>query len=129
MSDVLVFEVTAGPVVDGDVVSRELTVSVDGVSEGARNYPANTTSFGNLEVPQNASVSLQLIDIDDAGNRSVPAFVDFVAIDTLPPAAPGSFGVTLLAEKQAADPEPSPEPTPEPAPEPSSDSTDSLGWN
>lgn len=136
MADVLVFEVTAGPVVDGDVVSRELSVVVDGVSEGTRNFPPNTTNFGQLEVPQDAAVSLTLVDIDDAGNRSEPAVADFRARDTLPPAAPGSFGVTLLSERAetpapAPEPEPTPEPdpAPEPAPEvvdPPADSSDSA---
>jgi hypothetical protein len=41
---------------------------------------------------------MTLVDTDDAGNPSAPAVVEFVAMDTIPPAMPGSFGVTLVGE-------------------------------
>lgn len=95
----LVYSVSAGPVVDHDVVARRLTVTVDGVADVLPDFPADTTLFGEvITVPQDASVVLTLVDIDDAGNASEPAFVEFVALDTIPPAQPGSFGVTLVRE-------------------------------
>lgn len=99
LSMALVYSVSAGPVVDADVVARRLTVTVDGVADVLPDFPAATTLFGEvITVPQDASVVLTLVDIDDAGNASEPAFVEFVALDTIPPAQPGSFGVTLVRE-------------------------------
>lgn len=101
MSDVLTYVISAGPVVDHDVVARELSAVVDGVVQPVAVFPGTATELGSVTAPQNASVVLVLVDIDDAGNRSAPAVVDFVAVDTLPPAQPGSFGVTLIAEAPA----------------------------
>jgi hypothetical protein len=101
MSDVLTYVVSAGPVVDHDVVARELSAVVDGVAQPVAVFPGTATELGSVTVPQNASVVLVLVDIDDAGNRSAPATVEFVAVDTIPPAQPGSFGVTLVAEAPA----------------------------
>jgi hypothetical protein len=95
----LVYNVTAGSVVDADVVNRRLSVVVNGVDRGTNEYPADTTSFGELSFSDNDSVVLTLVDVDDAGNSSSPAVVEFVAADTLPPAQPGDFGVTLVREE------------------------------
>ena len=95
----LVYSVSAGPVVDADVVVRRLTVTVDGVEAPAfPDFPADTTSFGEFTVPQDAQVVLALVDIDDAGNVSEPAVLEFTATDTIPPAKPGEFGVSLVRE-------------------------------
>lgn len=103
MADVLTYAVSVGPVVDSDVVERQLSVSVDGVAgpDGYKSYAADVTDLGEVAVPQNAVVVLTLVDVDDAGNRSEPAVLEFVATDTLPPAKPGSLGVTLVSEKPA----------------------------
>ena len=103
MADLLTYAVSVGPVVDGDVVERQLVVSVDGVDspEDVKVFPADTTDLGTLTVPQGSSVVVTLVDVDDAGNRSEPAVLEFVAEDTLPSAMPGSLGVTLVSEKPA----------------------------
>lgn len=103
MSDVLTYVVSAGPVVDHDVVTRLLTLVVNGEDRGTTSLPATATELSVFSVPQDANVVLTLVDVDDAGNRSAPAVVEFVALDTIPPATPGSFGVTLVAEAPAAD--------------------------
>jgi hypothetical protein len=95
----LVYTVTAAPVVDADVVARRLTVTIDGEPGETADFPADTTSFvESVTVPQDSNVVLTLVDIDDAGNASEPAVVEFVATDTIPPAKPGEFGVTLVRE-------------------------------
>jgi hypothetical protein len=101
MSDVLTYQVTVGAPVDHDVVSRQLTVTVDGVSNDARFYDGGATDLGTIEVVQNSNVVLSLVDVDDAGNYSEPAVVEFVASDTLRPSTPGSFSVTLVSERPA----------------------------
>lgn len=95
----LVYSVTAAPAVDPDVIARRMTVTVNG--EPLASYPdfaATATSFGEIEVPQNSHVVMTLVDVDDVGNVSEPAVVEFSATDTIPPAKPGEFGVTLMRE-------------------------------
>ena len=99
MADSLTYTISAGPVVDADVVSRVLTVVVAGEEPSERSFPGSAVEFGLLTVPQDSTVVLTLIDVDDAGNKSVPAVVEFVAADTLPPSQPGGLGVTLVSEK------------------------------
>ena len=107
MSDVLTYRVSVGPAVDADVIERRLVVAVDGLvpADAVKVFPGAATELGEVSVPQGASVLLTLVDVDDAGNRSEPAELEFVAEDTLPPAQPGAFGVTLVREERAADDE------------------------
>jgi hypothetical protein len=95
----LVYNVTAGPVVDSDVAERRLSVAVNGEVRSTSPFPANTTSFGELSFSDNDSVVLTLVDVDDAGNVSSPATVQFTAVDTVPPVAPGEFGVAFVREE------------------------------
>ena len=95
----LVYNVTAGAVVDADVVERKLSVVVNGEDRGTTSFPAETTSFGELSFGDSDNVVLTLVDVDDAGNSSSPAVAEFVATDTIPPAQPGEFGVTLVREE------------------------------
>lgn len=95
----LVYNVTAGPVVDKDVAERRLSVTVNGEVRSTSPYPADTTSFGELSFSDNDSVVLTLVDVDDAGNVSTPAVVEFVAADTVAPVTPGEFGVSFVREE------------------------------
>lgn len=103
MANVMVYAVSAPAPVDVDVVSRELTVRVNGAEQSVANYAADTTEFDNVEVPQDAEVVVRLVDVDDAGNRSEPAEISFTALDTLAPVAPGGLNVLLVAEKEISD--------------------------
>lgn len=103
MADVLTYAVSAAPVVEGDVVSRELSVVVDGLEQPVVSFPGYAVDLGTVDVPQNSEVVLRLVDVDDAGNRSEPAEVTFVAVDTLPPSTPGALGVSLVGEKTVSD--------------------------
>lgn len=100
MADVLTYRVSVAPVVDGDVVTRELSVYVNGADTAReiRSYEPAAVDLGDVLVEQGTAVVLKVVDVDDAGNRSEPAVLEFVATDTLPPAQPGSLGVTLVAE-------------------------------
>lgn len=112
MADKLVYNVTADVPAAADVVARVLTVAIDGV-ENASQFGSSVTDFGAVTVVEGASVVLTLVDVDNAGNRSEPASVSFVAADTLPPGQPGGFGVTLvgeIADQVAAPVEPAIEP-------------------
>lgn len=98
-SEMLIYSVTAGPAVDSDVATRRLTVTINGEVSSAVDHPASTTSFGEITAPQDASVVVTLVDVDDAGNESQPSFFEFTAKDTIPPSQPGSLGVTLVREE------------------------------
>jgi len=99
MADSLTYEISAGPVVDADVVKRLLTLVVDGETLGTSELPASAADkLSVFSVNQGSTVVLTLVDVDDAGNESVPAVVEFVAADTLPPAQPHGLGVTLVGE-------------------------------
>lgn len=95
----LIYSVSAAPVVDSDVVTRRLTVLVNGEAREPVDFAADATSLGELGFNDDEEVVLTLVDIDDAGNASEPAVFEFVATDTIPPAAPGSLGVSLLREE------------------------------
>ena len=103
MANVLTYRVSVNAPVDGDVVSRELTVTVNGVESTVVTTAGAATDLGSVDVPQDALVVLSLVDVDDAGNKSPPATVEFTAVDTLAPAQPGGFNVALVGEKVVVD--------------------------
>jgi hypothetical protein len=98
MADVLSYTVTAALPVDADVVSRMLTIMVNGEDMGTVDVPVDSTELSVFSAPQDAEVTLTLVDVDDAGNKSEPAVYSFVATDTIAPAQPGGLGVTLTGE-------------------------------
>jgi hypothetical protein len=98
MADVLSYTVTAALPVDADVVSRMLTITVNGEDMGTVDVPVDSTELSVFSAPQDAEVTLTLVDVDDAGNKSEPAVYSFVATDTIAPAQPGGLGVTLTGE-------------------------------
>jgi hypothetical protein len=102
MPDVLTYLVSAAPAVSGDVVTRLLTVSVNGEDMGTTELPGSATELTTFSVPQNAEVVVTLVDVDDAGNKSEATQYSFVAVDTIPPVAPGAIGVTLVGETTVA---------------------------
>lgn len=106
MADLLTYAVSAAPVVDSDVVTREMSVVVNGVTLRKDSFNATVVDLGVVTVPQDSNVELVLVDIDDAGNRSEPATMLFTAVDTLPPVQPGAFSVTLVSEAPAVEPVP-----------------------
>jgi hypothetical protein len=95
----LIYAISAAPPVDSDVVERQLTIDVGNETPKVVTFPANATNLGEVQAEQGATVTLSLVDLDDAGNPSEPAVVEFVATDTIPPAQPGQFGVTLVREE------------------------------
>lgn len=98
MPNQLTYSVTAGPVSDADVVTRTVTITVNGEPMSSKDYPADTLTFDEITVAQNDNVVMTLVDTDDAGNPSAPAVVEFVAADTIPPSQPGLFSVQLVSE-------------------------------
>lgn len=93
----LVYEITCAAPVDSDVIERRLTVTVNGNIVSTDSYSATSINLGEKSFNQGDNVILSLVDVDDVGNVSSPATVEFVAADTLPPSMP-SIGVTLIRE-------------------------------
>lgn len=99
----LIYEVGLASSVSPDVVTRVLSVTVDG-AEVVTEVDAAATKHVLAPVKEGANVTVALKDVDDAGNSSEWASVSFVAKDTLPPETPGAPTVTLVEE--VADPAP-----------------------
>jgi hypothetical protein len=110
MADTMTYEITVGAPAANDVVSRELTVVVDGVYRDPVVLPAYEVNFGRISVPQDSSVVVSLVDLDDSGNRSEPATLSFQAIDVVPPPAPGGLNVTVVGETYVTPDAPAPAP-------------------
>lgn len=94
----LVYEVTCAAPVDADVVERRFTVSVNGEVVSTDVFEGSTVSLGEKVFKQGDNVVLNLVDVDDVGNVSEPAVVEFVANDTIPPSVPGLL-VSLVREE------------------------------
>lgn len=96
--NMLIYGLSVGPAVDGDVVKRVLTIEVNSELVETREFEPSATDLGEVGFVEGDNVNLALVDVDDAGNTSEPAFVRFVAVDTIPPSTPGAFGATLIRE-------------------------------
>lgn len=94
----LVYEITCAAPVDNDVVERRLVVTVNGEAVSTDVYAATIINLGEKVFQDGDIVKLSLVDVDDVGNISEPAIIEFVAADTLPPSMP-SIGVTLVREE------------------------------
>lgn len=98
-SNMLVYGVSAAAPVDSDVVERRLTVDVEDSDPVTTTFGGDTTDLGEVKVERDAVVELSLVDVDSSGNVSEPATFSFTATDTIPPARPGEFGVTLIRQE------------------------------
>lgn len=97
---------TLPPVEDFDVLEREFTYKVNEVSTTVT-LAKDTPSY-DFWAPEESNVTLSLIDLDNAGNRSEPSVRAFKVMDTLPPAKPGDMVTDILQE--VADDVPTPTP-------------------
>lgn len=97
----LTYEATLPAIPGGtDIDEQSLVVTVDGTARDPQLLGQDATT-ATFEVPQGSSVDLSLKYIDDAGNESAPRTQSFVAIDTIPPEAPGVFGeIRLIGERE-----------------------------
>ncbi len=100
----LVYGVRVAQATADDVVTRRLTITVNGNDGGSIDTPGSTVAFGGLKFSEGDAVRLELCDIDDAGNVSKPAVCEFTAHDTIAPDAPAGFAVEL--EREDKDPAP-----------------------
>jgi hypothetical protein len=102
-----------------DVEKRVVKTSVNGV-ERYITIGSTDTRVILQPVPEGASISIVLQDIDNAGNCSEWSdALEFISKDTLPPSKPGQPTIVLASEVPDAEPAPvvvvapvEPEPTP-----------------
>jgi hypothetical protein len=94
----LVYSISVGAVVDNDVSERRMTVEVNGQTVETQTYSFDVVNLGEKSFNEGDKVKLTLVDVDDVGNVSEPAVVEFVAADTIPPSSPSGFGVNLVRE-------------------------------
>jgi hypothetical protein len=89
----LKYTINLPPAGASDVASREVTVVVDAAPPEVTVLPGDAATFvRNFEHGQNVSVTL--VDVDAADNRSPPSpALGFTATDTFPPPAPGALAV------------------------------------
>jgi hypothetical protein len=106
--NLILFQVTLPAPGAADVVARELTMQVGGEAPVAVPVVVGQAVVDGLKAPQDSSVTLSLVDVDDAGNRSLPSIFQFVAQDTLAPPQPGELGVVMTGEEIVPDPLPEP---------------------
>lgn len=100
MADSLQYKVALDPLPEGtDVVSRKLTVTVDGADRDPI-VVGKDEAFPDLFVPQDSQVRLRFVNIDDAELESPPLEFEFQAKDTIPPGAPSGVSVTLVGETE-----------------------------
>ncbi len=85
-----------------DVVSQEFSVEVDGTPQPLQVLASDATS-ADFEAKQDSSVVVELVNVDDAGNRSIPQRLAFTAIDTFAPAQPGEISVEATGERTVPD--------------------------
>lgn len=97
MSDSLLFVVYLPPKSAPDVVARELTVEIDG-NKQVLELDADASEVPALSGPDGASVTLSLVDIDNADNRSEASVLTVELKDTIAPPKPGMLGLEITAE-------------------------------
>jgi hypothetical protein len=95
------------PMSGSDVVTRELLLGGTGVvaSEVLVSSPAGALGVDYWD-KEGASVSLSLIDIDGAGNRSPASLKTYTSADDVPPGQPGELSIQPITQ-QDSDTEPS----------------------
>lgn len=97
VNDMLVYRITPAAPGVSDVVTQEITATIDGI---ATVHPLSPGGSFELSLGDGASVTVTQVDIDDAGNRSeASAPLSFVANDTIPPPVPGTPTAELLREE------------------------------
>jgi hypothetical protein len=82
-----------------DVATRELTVSIAGADPVTVSPAIGDTESQEFSGNDNDTIHAELVDIDDADNRSTPSVYEGVLTDTLAPPQPGELGVKVVREE------------------------------
>ena len=97
--DTISFKVVLPTLLDADVVSRELTVQVSDLPPVVATLDTAATESDGYSGEQDAPVTVTLVDLDDAGNRSEPSTLSVTLTDTFPPAKPGELSLVQTGEE------------------------------
>jgi len=98
MADKIMFRVVLPAPSAADVVTRELTVDINGTVQ-VLTLAVEDTNPLEFSGDQGAQVSVSLVDIDDFGNRSEAAsMMPQQLADNFAPPAPGDLGFELVGE-------------------------------
>ncbi len=82
-----------------DVVSREVKLTLaDGTVSEFVNEGNGAFESAEFTADQDSEVSISVVNVDDAGNKSVPRVQSFTLVDTIAPPAPGELGVKVVGE-------------------------------
>jgi hypothetical protein len=81
-----------------DLVDRELTVTV-GDTVDVFHLAPDAMESAVLTASQDSVVSLSLVDVDDAGNRSEASVLEVTITDTIAPPTPGTLSVVVVGEQ------------------------------
>lgn len=101
MADKILFQVVLPPKSAADVVRRELLVSFADGTEDLIELAASDTVSETFKGDQDSEVTVSLVDIDDAGNRSEASVATFTLLDSVAPPAPGELGIQVTGEELA----------------------------
>ena len=96
-----------------DVTSRELTVQSGTNDPTLITLPPEVTETDTLQGNEGDVLTVSLVDIDDAGNRSEARTQEFTLADTIPPAQPGEIGLVVTEELPDEEPVDPVDPEPE----------------
>ena len=99
MAGVILFQVVLPPKGADDVVTRELQLSFADGGVLTVNLEASAETTAVLRGPEGTQVTVSLVDVDDAGNRSEPSVAVFDLVDIIPPPKPGELSLSIVGEE------------------------------
>ncbi len=80
-----------------DVARREFAHAVDGGQSATQVLAANETQV-SLVADKDATLTVSLVDIDDANNRSPARTLEFVVTDMVAPGQPGDIVAQVVEQ-------------------------------
>ena len=102
MINELLFNIILPPKAAPDVIEREVVIKI-GDKETQLNIPGDQTLIEAYKGAQGALVEVTLVDIDDAGNRSLPSTATIELVDKISPPKPGQIGLEIFDEAFSED--------------------------
>lgn len=97
----MVCQVSFPGIVAADTVRRTLTIRESDQTSVVVNISPIGTPMHEFRVLKDASVVLELVDTDFAGNASAPQTKNFTAVDTVPPPVPGEMNVAIVDQEDS----------------------------
>lgn len=109
--DVIEYKISLPVSPSTDVAKKILTIRRADIGVGSERLEAveirhlpNEQTEARVKAVQDSRVDLELVAVDDSGNRSDPIYAYFTALDTIRPVLPGEMVVTAVGEDAAEAP-------------------------